>query len=162
MRVPCNRRHFAHVLWASLCTKASGEPKAAHLTQDDFFVAGLAIGASEDEVRKSLGAPISVKSFPSPNDSEDVVRLLTYRDFMVHVRGDKLVFGFSLLGPRIRSKRGLRVGDSIQTLHTVYGQPKGSYESVFDYYEGEDEHQVVRVTVKNGRVTRIYVGQIAD
>ena len=145
----------------AFCNTAVGAP-AIQLTETDFVVAGVAIGAEPASVRKALGQPKGVATHPYPNDPTSNYAIWKYSGLLVHMGADELVFGLTLTTNRFTTNRGLKVGDSKEKLLKLYGRPTGTYQTDWDYELPSNDLEVMRVTIRNHKITKIFVGWLSD
>jgi len=123
-------------------------------------VAGVGLGADSVAVRRAFGAPDSIVvlrdapggtawNYPS-------IRVL----FSPY---DASVAGFDITGPRFGTVRGLHIGDSRGRALQLYGdaQVTDSTEVEFDYSDSDSQKAII-VSLRNGIVSRLYVGRIFD
>lgn len=143
------------------CSSAVGA-STIQLTDTDFVVAGVAVGADPALVRKKLGHPKVVATYPYTNDPTSKYSVWEYSGLLVHIGADEMVFGISLTTNRFRTVRGLKVGDSAEKLLKLYGKPTGTYQYDCDYELPDNDLEVMRVTIRNNKITRIFVGRLSD
>ena len=70
--------------------------------------------------------------------------------------------GISLTSSRVRTHRGLAVGDSVERVIALYGQPSEIMDTDWVYEDPREHLHVISVTVREGRVARIFVGSLWD
>ena len=136
------------------------------LAPADFVVAGVPgnqpyVDISEDSarIRRILGDPRAVKRTEfQPGDS---LTTWFYRGLEVVFGGISRV-GINLTSPRVRTHRGLRVGDSARRVIALYGQPSERMDDDWVYEDPRERLHVISVTVRQGRVVRIFVGSLWD
>ena len=137
----------------------SGSTAPLPLRADDFVVAGLASGTDSIAVRARLGSPDSVTV-----DAQGRLVSWQYRDLVVAFGGGSTVVGFTLTGPGVPTARGLRVGDAVQRLLGLYGEPYVRDEPSWQYVEprGESDLNAIEVHLHAGRVLSISFGVWID
>ncbi len=131
------------------------------LAPDDFVIAGVREGMDAAAVRKTLGKPQAMTTAQHPFDFGAKLVSWRYDGLLVSFVGG-VVNATTLTAPNRATKRGLRVGDSAEKLLDLYGEPDGKYQADWDYLDPKEEIHLPRVSVKNGRVTRIVAGRILD
>ena len=137
----------------------SGPTAALPLRAEDFVVAGLASGTDSVAVRARLGSPDSVIV-----DARGRVATWQYRDLAVTFGGGSTVLGFTLTGPGVPTTRGLRVGDAVERLLVLYGEPYVRDEQSWQYVEprGESDLNAIEVQLRGRRVLSISFGVWVD
>jgi hypothetical protein len=143
-----------------LALTALGVP-VSKLTPEDFVIAGVSEGMDAAAVRKTVGKPQSIRTSKNPFDPASKLMDWHYDSLSVAFV-DGTVNATTLTAPNRATKRGLRVGDSAEKLRGLYGEPDGKYQADWEYVDPKEETHVLRITVKNGRVTRILAGRILD
>ena len=138
--------------------QSQGDP----LSKADFVLGELQEGLDSTIVRARLGKPDSVVVDSNPFDVGAKLVQWRYRHVTVDFFSTNMVVGLSTRDPVYPTHRGLRVGDPVERLKELYGEPSGSYEDSLDYDDPNERLHVVRITVRNGRVAEIYLGSILD
>lgn len=139
---------------------AAGGP----LDSADFVVADLAVGADSGSVKRTLGSPDSVVSRDNTFNPGGKLVTWYYQDLAIWFADSAESFGFLLAGPARETRRGARVGDGIQRIRQLYGEPGDAYDQTWDYVDRADPsgRRVVRFTFGDGRVVEIFVGWVLD
>ena len=118
------------------------------LGDSDLAVGGLTYGQDSALVRRLLGRPISTDSLTG----------WLYADLRVWFENSR-VHQIAIIGRRLATRRGLRIGDPVARAAALYGSPcaKGAYiYCLTDQKPGPNELGIL-LEVRNGRVTRIYL-----
>ena len=113
-------------------------------------------------VLKLLGVPDSVdaeEDFRAPGEK---LISWTYSDVIVLLGSNNYLGGIWITGPGAATARGLRIGDSDARVRELYGEPSDTYGSEWQYEDRSGVGDVVRISVVDGRVTRIYLGHLYD
>lgn len=84
-----------------------------------------------------------------------------YKDLEVVIGGISRV-GMSLTSSRIRTHRGLRIGDSAKRVVALHGPPSETMDTAWVYEDPRERLHVISVTIRRGRVTHIFVGSLWD
>ena len=134
------------------------------LTPRDFVIDVLDDGMDSALVRRVMGDPDSASIEENPFDTGAKLITWVYRDLEVHFASTNHVVGLAITGARVRTHRGLSVGDSATRVLDLYGEPSGRYEGTWDYSDPADRHglHVLRVRIENGKVRWIYAGWLLD
>jgi hypothetical protein len=150
------------LLSVSLLVPARGLTQVPPLSKADFALGGVAEGMDSATVRRRLGKPDSI--FAEDNSFDSPSKLITwdYGRVTVDFFSTDHVVGLTTTDSGAATPRGLRVGQSVARLKHLYGEPSGSYEDVWDYEDPAQRLHVMRVTIRQGRVTMIYLGYILD
>ncbi len=127
---------------------AVGQTPAA-LRASDLTVAGIEYRSDSSEVRRRMGEPATRDSFS-----------WRYAGLRVWFNGAK-VEQVQLSGRRFRTPRGLRVGDSTDTVERLYGVScvQGGFAYCWPSESGTDPRGIL-IDVRDGRVTAIHVGAV--
>jgi len=149
---------LAPLLWIPAPALGQAHP----LTKSDFALADVAEGTDSATVRRRLGRPDSVLAAKNSLDYPSELITWTYGRLTVDFFSSEHVVGLTTTDSTVATPRGLRVGDSVARLKQLYGEPAGSYEDDWDYEDPAQRLHVMRVTVRNGHVARIYLGYIVD
>lgn len=136
------------------------------LAPADFVVAAVPgnlpyVDISEDtvRVRRILGAPRAIKRHEFQPGEWHTTWL--YDGLEVEFGGIARV-GISLTSSRVRTHRGLAVGDSVERVIALYGRPSEIMDSDWVYEDPRERLHVISVTVRDGRVASIFVGSLWD
>jgi hypothetical protein len=130
----------------------------------DFAVAGLTEDTDSTEIRRVLGTPDSVVVHENPFDTGGKLPTHFYRDITIHYAYGSTPVGFMLTGPDFETERGLKVGDSMERVRQLYGEPGYPDGETWEFTDPEDLEglHVIRVDFVGDRVRRIYVGWLFD
>jgi hypothetical protein len=97
---------------------AGGEDDGGKISYDEFFIEGISIGSSYDEIVGRLGKPVRVK--------EEIITggpgLLVYYEGMEIVVSDDEVVNITVTGPGYRMKNGITVGSSREEVFEKLGK----------------------------------------
>jgi len=153
-------------LVAALKAPVPPPPPPPPLQRYDFEFIALDAQSDSAEVQRRFGGPDSISEDANPFDKGTTLITWHYRGhytFDVHFFSGNTVMGVAVTDSRFETARRLRVGDSVNRVLELYGQPSSNDGGVYEYTdpEGEGLH-VVRITVRNGRVVEIYVGYLLD
>ena len=134
----------------------------APLSGPDFIVAGLAHDADSAAVVRALGKPDSIVQTEVVG-GEGHLADWYYRDALVSFSNGSFL-GITLRGPRLATKRGLRVGDTVQRLRQLYGVPHDTTDGVWMYADPSrrDFLHTISVTTERGSIMSIYLGWTID
>ena len=123
------------------------------LGDSDLAVGRLTYGQDSALVRRLLGRPISTDSLTG----------WLYADLRVWFENSR-VHQIAIIGRRLATRRGLRIGDPVARAAALYGSPcaKGAYiYCLTDEKPGPNELGIL-LEVQNGRVTGIHLGSVFD
>ncbi len=130
------------------------------LTNSDFEIAGVKIGASQDDVQKILGEPTAKKNSGN-NDTK--YETWQYPDltvvFMITGDNQSFVNSITVTGQKYQTYRGIKVGDSSQSIKAKYGK-KGQQSENFYVYKESFVH-MIEFVVDNGKTTAIIIAKLA-
>ncbi len=133
--------------------------KPVELTDSDFEIAGIKIGASQDDVQKILGEPSAKKNSENGNGKYENWQ---YPDLTAVFKvGDNHSFVDSLIvtGQKYQTYRGIKVGDPGQTIEAKYG--KGQQREDFYVYK-EPSVRMIEFVANNGKVTAIIFVKLSE
>jgi hypothetical protein len=136
-------------------------PAATTLDSADFVVADVRIGATQAQVRQVLGTADSSQAI-SDKQRGDAPQWFYDGLAVLFSPYDSLVAGIDLMGPRIATRRGLRVGDAATRVAELYGAQAPADSASFQFEDPAQPGRAVIVLVRRGRVWRIYTGLIFD
>ena len=137
-------------------------PPSGPLGPADLEIAGLTQGASEQQVREALGSPGKVHLLRDPDYSFPIIEW-HYRHLVVHFGEGAKVDYFSLEDPALSTARGVRVGDAISDVLARYPDPSYQDASTCVFLaENVEDLLGIQLYLKDGRVERIHVGQVAE
>lgn len=131
--------------------------KPVELTDSDFEIAGIKIDASREDVQKILGEP-SAKNTSENNNSK--YESWQYPDLTVVFKtGDNQSFVDSLTvtGQKYQTYRGIKVGDSSQSIKAKYGEGQQS-ESFYVYKE--PSVRMIEFVINNSKANAIIVAKL--
>jgi len=141
---------------------AKGVGSPARLKEKDFVVIGLQADMTQNDVRKILGDPQRTRMRTYHLETDAELLEWSYPDLVVSFGGGPSIFGVLITGPRYATRRGLRVGDTSDHVLALYGTPEDRYKEGWYYRAPEDDLRVIRVEVRQGKVSSIYVGWLVD
>lgn len=141
------------------------DPGVVPLDSSDFVVNGLSDQADTSAVKARFGRPDSITSESNPFSEGGKLYSWYYRDAVISlINGDSgfIVLSMNLMGPRQATARGARVGDASDRLLTLYGEPTDRDDRAWMYEDPEQSlHQIVFL-LRDGRITRIFLGTVLD
>lgn len=148
------------------CAATDVSAQARRLEPADFVVAGipenypdLDVETDTARIRQAWGRPIAIHL----NETKPGDTLTTWEyDGVMVTFGYISRLGITLTSPRIATQRGLRVGDCEQRVRALYGLPSWREDLDWIYEDPRERLNVIRVTVRNGRVKEIYIGSLWD
>ncbi|MEX1182796.1 MAG: hypothetical protein WEF86_06140 [Gemmatimonadota bacterium] len=146
-----------------LAAAACITPPAPPLEQADFVLGGIPVDSDSAEIRLTFGEPDSTTNGFNPFGAEPLVTW-HYEGFEVRFAGGPLPSGFLISAPGESTLRGLRVGDSMERVLQLYGEPSVRLEAVWTYVDNASPDvglQVVDILLDQGVVGRIYLGRAA-
>jgi outer membrane murein-binding lipoprotein Lpp len=127
------------------------------ITEKDFKIGNIELYMKPQDVKNAMGKePIEITD--KTDESGKTVRM-KYDD------GTEIVFlvdqvcSIFVVSPGYITPRGLAVGDSLEKVFELYGQPLSKDGPVWDY-EGLGEYDMFHVYVKDDRVTGIMVNLV--
>jgi hypothetical protein len=123
------------------------------LGDSDLAVGRITHGQDSAQVRRLLGRPISTDSLTG----------WLYADLRVSFENSR-VHQIAIIGRRLATRRGLRIGDPVARAAALYGPPcaKGAYiYCLADEQPGPNELGIL-LEVEHGRVTGIHLGSVFD
>ncbi|SRR6266567_1817308 len=134
------------------------------LDSQDFVVAGIAAGTDTTTVLARFGRPDSIGR--DPNRFEPGTELITwyYHDMILGMGYGAAVGGVTLSTPTLATARGLRVGDTLERIRALYGEPRGSSKDSWYYLDPHDDSElhVIDIRLADGFVRSIFVGYWMD
>lgn len=149
---------------AALCLPAvsHGQARPRPIGDADMAVHGVKYGADTLVIRRRLGAPLRRTTYKWP-DAEEPLTAWVYRDvtFNLDITSDVLLIDFR--GPRLKTARGIGIGDSIAAVRRVYGAPYdqgGVPTDTWVYFSEADDGGAVMFVIENGRVTQVMIGTV--
>ena len=138
-------------------THAAGIP----LDSTDFIVAGLTEGVDSAVVVARLGRPDSVSTEVNQYDAGAKLSTMHYRaidvGFVVAT-----VQSFEILRAGVSTARGIRIGSTIDEMNAAYGKPSSKDEEAWTYLDPKHDLHQISFSVRNGRVSRVFVGTGLD
>jgi hypothetical protein len=148
---------------AAIALSAQGP---APVRPPDFVVARLDDRTDSARARRILGRPDSITSSDHPFNVGARLIDWWYHDLRVSFTGTDTVSGLWLLGAKVATARGLRVGDSRARVRDLYGTP-ASIDSTSDawvYHDSTDQSDLhlVKIFFKHNRVVRAFLGWVLD
>ena len=86
-----------------------------------------------------------------------------YKDIVVLLGSGDAVRGVWITSRRLATSRGLRVGDSIARVESLYGIPRFRDNTKAEYAVSEEQNlHVIRVLIQKGVVKEIFLGWLLD
>ena len=151
------------LIGAAIALSAQGP---APVRPPDFIVARVDDRTDSARVGRILGRPDSITSSDHPFDVGARLVDWWYHDLRVSFTGTDTVSGLWLLGAKLATPRGLRVGDSRARVRELYGVP-ASIDSTSDawvYHDTADQSDLhlVKIFFKRNRVVRVFLGWVLD
>ena len=132
----------------------------ARLDSTDFIVVGLTQGSDSAAVFARLGQPDSVSLEDNPYDPGMKLPTWHYRAMNVNFIAE--VQSFEIIGPAIPTARGVRVGDTLERLKAVYGEPSNRYDDDWSYTDPKQDLHQITFTVRSGRIVKVFIGTGLD
>ena len=131
------------------------EDEGLFLTEDDYTFGDFRLGMTKEEA-----AP----SFPSEPLSESINQIgditLTFDTFelvFLHWRDNSFrLYSVGTTDPSFPTPRGLRVGDDVETLISLYGIPSRTWHENWWSF-GDRSFNPLRITVINGVIEELYL-----
>lgn len=141
----------------------AGAQGARPLEPADFVVRGVTAEADSARVVALLGAPDSVSTEASPYDPASRLTAMIYPALRVRMANGK-VLGVGITGAGIETARGLKVGDPAARARQLYGEANGRFEDALEFPDPHDPtgHHVMRVELRGGAVSRIFLGWVFE
>lgn len=129
----------------------------------DFIVAGVSAGMDSATALARLGEPDSIRVDPNPLEPGTDLLSWYYRDLSLGVRYG-VVGGITLDTPGLATARGLRVGDTLERMRSLYGEPSGTSERSWYYLDPIDHRglHAIDMRIANGTVISIFLGYWLD
>jgi hypothetical protein len=134
--------------------------EALGLDLEDFSLGKYKLGLTEDEFLRQLGQP-PIERFDTEQDGY-VVRTIVFDEGTAYLFAGDDVPGFFLSGlvtdkPALTTRRGLKIGDPVETVIALYGLPGYITDNVWHYYDAAGDYQYHHFTVKGGVLMQIYL-----
>jgi hypothetical protein len=145
-----------------LLAHPSAATAQAPLDSVDFAIGHVCPGLDSVVVGAMLGHPDSVSLSNHPYYTGAKLVRWHYRDLVVHFFATGTIVGITLTTPSPATSRGLHVGDSIARVRALYGEPSSVYLDQWDYVDSTHNRRVVRITLRGGLVSAIYLGWLRD
>jgi len=122
----------------------------------DLQLGALKADMSKAEVEKAMKSELMDSTTKEEYGME--TEILTYEDGTVIHLLDSKVYSVSVKAPDYATPRGLKTGDTEETLRRLYGEPTAVEDGKWIYsYRGYD---LFFVTVKDGVVVEIMISQV--
>lgn len=137
---------------------------AAPLEEMDWAIAGIEIGTDSSEVRRMLGDPLELVMSMHPYGPELELVEWVYSDLTVHIQDEGIVYGFTLTGPSIPTRREVRIGHEMETLGIAYGAPTDVSNQRWLYCDPQYDEclRLIQFHTRDDRVSRIWLGVPQD
>jgi len=126
---------LATVLLLTLSLSAAVADDSARFSAEDLTLNTLQAGAQAADVRALLGEPESVEPFTYPADG-DAREAWYYEGLTLSIAGDGTLVDVSWTDPALIGPRGLKVGDSAQTVLSAFYRDSASGNDDILYAEG--------------------------
>ena len=127
---------------------------------DASFNGNIALGLNIFQVCKSLGIKLDEYGYVKGECNTIRFTGITLNSFY----GDTVI-NIKVDSNKYKTKRGLKVGDSIETLKSLYGIPDQGFledNQVVYYSNGNNFYRKMYITLKNRKVARIEFDQMAS
>jgi len=144
----------------SACGTSTRPP--AELSTEDFRVGNLFEGKDSLFVRSEFGQPDSLRVTENSLDSGTYLVFWHYPGLTVDFAASGTIHGLTLRSPQYDTYRGLRVGESVERVIELYGQPSHTYMDEWEYVDPNNELHVIRVMTRENAVREIFVGWLYD
>ncbi|MBW4616135.1 MAG: hypothetical protein KME21_23245 [Desmonostoc vinosum HA7617-LM4] len=127
-----------------------------------LVIGGINLSMSEQQVRKILGKPLSIK-----NGYEEIAgktRTLQYRGLTVKLLEDVkptnkfFVYEIEANSSKYITIDGVKVGDSVAKVIKIYGNPQSTDTNIFNYEVDSTSPIYFNFTIDNGKVKKILFG----
>ena len=140
---------------ADMQSDASGLPTPVPIGLDDLIVGGISLNITRAEFLAMM-----------TEDPVDTVvvedEVLGFVETTLRYEGldvvflDDVCFSIRVTDERYSTARGLRIGDSADTVISLYGEPQNRYEDHWGYeFGGTEDYEVFSLTVQDGIVVEI-------
>jgi hypothetical protein len=152
------------IVFAQQAAPVAGPIPGSPLILEDFAVAGLRRGMDSVGVRGVLGPPDSVTAEDDTRDPGAELITWHYRDLILELGTYNSLGGVEITGQGVATRRGLRLGDTIERVRELYGPScdQEAAECQYEYPGDVDGLTVMQVKLVQGRVTSIYLGHLYD
>jgi hypothetical protein len=148
--------------WVSLLASACTPPAAPvlPLQPEDFTLRGVPADLDSAELRLTFGDPDSVLQSRNPFVDSIPLTAWIYDGFEVRFAGPSSPSGYMITAPGESTARGLTVGNAVQRLLELYGDPATRFDGSWTYTDTTDASvlRVLHALVQSDTVRRIYIG----
>jgi hypothetical protein len=135
-----------------------------NLTSMEPSIAGLQSGMDTTSVQAILGLPVLVSTMPDLDKPGSWLLLWHYRSVIVHYDYNDELGAVEIVGPGVRTSRGIAVGDSLTAVLAAYGQPARADGVLFHFQDRSDieNGDALIFRVQEAKVTSIYAGHVFE
>src|SRR5258706_13675150 len=103
---------------------AADQPRQSQaLRAEDFVVAGVVEGMRANDVRRVLGRPQTIDTQDDFRDPGNKLISWRYKGIVVLLGSENTVRGDWITSQKLATSRGLRVGDPVARIESLYGTP---------------------------------------
>ena len=134
------------------------------LSTEDFVVAGVTEKSDSLAVRELLGEADSVVTYDHPFDVRGKIPTHYYPDLIVSYGPSGTPNGLMLTGPEVETARGLKVGDTVERVRELYGEPSYADAETFRFADPDEPSglHVIQIEIGQAAVRRIFAGWLLD
>lgn len=129
---------------------------SSELGLDDLKLAGIKVYDPEDRVRCVLGKPEKTETIKIEVADKECNKLY-YQGLIVELLKGTGVARITTQSAKYPTVRGLKVGDTIEKVYELYGQPKSNDNNEIYYSFGKDDFDVFMVRLNDGKVNLVSV-----
>ena len=141
----------------------SAWPSNARFPKSDFDVAGLSLGVDSATVIDMLGPPLKIQFQASDEEPQDTLTILRYKGFFMGIDTCQSIILFDILERGVPTARGVMIGDSVERVRQLYGQPTdgpSSFENALSYSNGDERDFQIKFYIEDSLVIEIYLGPL--
>ena len=145
-------------LWASALSAQAPDT----ILLRDLAVAGLTNPSDTAAARRALGRPTSVVQDTQPNDDGVLLTHWQYPDLSVTFDASGALHRVTITSPAVATSRGVRVGETGDSVRRVYGRPTYSDDGHLLYARSTSEFETLGITffLTDGVITMIIIGTV--
>lgn len=126
------------------------KPFIEEMTVNELQLGDIKLYTKRDEFLKKYGEPLATKI-----EQNGIVEKLEYQDFKVTIT-DKEVSEIVAASGKYPTTRGLKVGDSLEQVLNLHGEPSSKHGDIWSYKIGP-EYELLHIKISNGKVIEIRI-----
>lgn len=134
-----------------------GGKGVAKITWEELQLGKIKLDMPLDKVRGLMQSKVTKEETEDIDGMES--RTITYADGTEITFLDGTVYSITVADRQYTTPRGLKVGDDIQRLKELYGEPDGIYDETHCVYQYEG-YDLFHVMTKNGKVIQIQLSMV--